>query len=95
MNVTPPPRGCCLSGGEGVKGDPPQHIRKELQECTTLTHSAYTFVIMSEDSNSTHLFGYVSYKLAQTCHWSVQKSVEHAFCAALYASYLFFPLHLS
>ena len=36
----------------GQGGDPPlpkmQHIHKELQKCTTLTHSAYTFVIMSK-----------------------------------------------
>ena len=44
-------------GGEGVQGGgapppPPSsgmnHINRELQKCTTLTHSAYTFVIMSE-----------------------------------------------
>ena len=34
-----------------------QDICKEVQKCTTMTHSAYTFVIMSEDSNATHLFG--------------------------------------
>ena len=43
-----------LSGG-GVQGGwvPPaakmQHIGKGLQKCTTLTHSAYAFVILSED----------------------------------------------
>ena len=40
-------------GREGVQwGDPPpagmNHINQELQKCTTLTHSAYTVVIMSE-----------------------------------------------
>ena len=45
------PRG----GGEGVQGGAPppraelNHIHLELQKCTTLTHSAYTFVIMSEN----------------------------------------------
>ena len=42
-------------GGRGSRGEPPplpaemNHIHQELQKCTTLTHSAYTFVIMSED----------------------------------------------
>ena len=39
-------------GGGGVQGEPPaelNHIHLELQKCTTLTHSAYTFVIMSEN----------------------------------------------
>ena len=42
-------------GGEGFLGEasPPfdemNHIRQELQKCPTLTHSAYTFVIISED----------------------------------------------
>ena len=42
-------------GGES-RGDPPppraaamNHIHQELQKCTALTHSAYTFVIMSKD----------------------------------------------
>ena len=40
-------------------------------------------------------YGCLSYKLAQSCHWSVQKKVGNAFCATLYASCLFFPVHLS
>ena len=49
-------------GGEGVQGregggpggSPPppaemNHIHQEMQQCTTLMHFAYTFVIMSED----------------------------------------------
>ena len=42
-------------GERGVQGGAPprlaemNHIHQELQNCTTLTHSAYTFVIMSED----------------------------------------------
>ena len=42
-------------GGRGSRGggEPPppaglNHIDQELQKCTTLTHSVYTFVIMSE-----------------------------------------------
>ena len=43
-------------GGEVVQGgEPPppppagmNHIDQELQKCTTLTHSVYTSVIMSE-----------------------------------------------
>ena len=39
-------------GREGSRGgEPPpagmNHIDQELQKCTTLTHSAYTFAIMS------------------------------------------------
>ena len=46
--------GRCLSGGGGGVQPPPSpakmnHIHQELQKCTPLTHSAYTFVIMSED----------------------------------------------
>ena len=48
-------------GGGGPGGDPPpagmNHINQELQKCTTLTHSAYTFVIMSERRYSNHLSG--------------------------------------
>ena len=55
--------GRCLSGGgrggggggevvQGGGSPPPparmNHIDQELQKCTTLTHSVYTFVIMSE-----------------------------------------------
>ena len=36
-------------GGPGGGGGEMQHIRKELQKCTTLTHSAYTFVVMSRN----------------------------------------------
>ena len=40
-------------GGSRGEGSPPpaemNHIHQELQKCTTLTHSAYIFVIMSED----------------------------------------------
>ena len=41
--------------GGGVRGEPPpppaemQHTHKELQKHIKLTHSAYTFVITSED----------------------------------------------
>ena len=59
--------GCCLSGGErggrGPRGGAPPppsrmtHINQELQKYTTLTHSAYTFVIISEHTHSNHLFG--------------------------------------
>ena len=40
-------------GGRGSKGGSPpragmNHIDQELQKCTTVTHSGYTFVIMSE-----------------------------------------------
>ena len=141
--------GRCLSGGgRGSRGELPaemQHIRKELQQCTTLTHSAYTFVVMSEDRQcnssfcvhtlcphlsttrrkirmlqqsaylwqlccpacvhnglheqelmrqAAHLavlschYGCLSYNLAQSCHWSVQRKCGHALCAALYASCL-------
>ena len=37
--------------GGGAAPPPPagmNHIDQELQKCTTLTHSVYTFVIMSE-----------------------------------------------
>ena len=47
-------------GGRGEGGSPPakmNHIQQELQKCTTLTHLVNTFVIMSEDRCSTHLFG--------------------------------------
>ena len=44
-------------GGGSPGGSPPppppsakmNHIHQELQKCTTLTHSAYTFVITSGD----------------------------------------------
>ena len=63
--TAPPPPWRCLSGGgpgDGWRGSTPppagmNHIGQELQKCTTLTHSAYTFVIMSEHSSSNHLFG--------------------------------------
>ena len=48
-------RGSRGEGGEGVQGGSPtpflrmNDIRQELQKCITLTHSACTFVIMSED----------------------------------------------
>ena len=42
-------------GGGGIQGGAPpppaemNHIHQEVQKCTTLTHSASTFAIMSED----------------------------------------------
>ena len=50
---------------EGSKPKPKQpppaakmnHINQKLQKCTTLTHSAYTFVIMSEHSNQIIFLG--------------------------------------
>ena len=54
----PPPRALLERRGEGGRGsrgggEPPppagmNHMDQELQKCTTLTHSVYTFVIMSE-----------------------------------------------
>ena len=52
-------------GGRGSRGGesrPPagmNHIYQELQKCTTLTHSAYTFVIMSEQSQIIFLGPYI------------------------------------
>ena len=59
MVETPPaPRALLERRGEGGRGSrggglppPPaglNHIDQELQKCTTLTHSVYTFVIMFE-----------------------------------------------
>ena len=45
--------------GGGSTGEPPPPLpkcSKELQKCTTLTHSAYTFVIMSEDTQGASSF---------------------------------------
>ena len=36
-----------------------------------------------------------SHCLGRTHHGVFRKSVEHAFCATLYAACLFFPVHLS
>ena len=63
MGLGDPPRALLerRGGGGPGGGDPPRagmnHINQELQKCTTLTHSAYTFVIMSEHRFSNHLFG--------------------------------------
>ena len=62
-----------VEGGRGYRGGREgvqeggvagmNHIDQELQKCTTLTYSAYTFVIMSEHRYSNHLFGSVQKKV--------------------------------
>ena len=48
-----------LGEGGRFRGEPPaemQHIRKELQNCTTQNHSAFSFVVMSEDGQCNSSF---------------------------------------
>ena len=67
-------------GGQGSRGGSPpagmNHIDQELQKCTTLTHSVYTFVIRSEHRQSNHLFGSIHCALTKTPPGNTNNMVE-------------------